>query len=96
LSDELYPFVEGVFLITDVSQKAINLKEVKEKYGTRKLYLVGNRCIDEDFLYELSDFWDIEIFACLKDCNSVRKAEVRQELPNLAVIEKTLRKKGIC
>lgn len=98
IPEEIVPFAEGVFLVTDLSRNALNLKEFKNY----RCILVGNRGANIGGLMELASLWNFNVFCTLTEDSKVKQAEIEGKIPMPGAWKKSLKnglkiiEKGIC
>jgi diguanylate cyclase (GGDEF)-like protein len=98
IPEEIVPFAEGVFLVTDLSRNALNLKEFKNY----RCILVGNRGANIGGLMELASLWNFNVFCTLTEDSKVKQAEIEGKIPMPGAWKKSLKnglkiiEKGSC
>lgn len=74
ISEEVQPFANMVFLVTDLSRSAIQFKSFIEK--SNNICLIGNRGASLKGLHELGELWGIDVIGTLSEEAAVKEAEI--------------------
>lgn len=77
IPEEVIPMAEGIFVVTDLSRNAINLRAFKNY----RCLLVGNRGANRGGILELANLWNFGFFCTLPEDNRVRQAEIDGSIP---------------
>lgn len=78
ITDEIQPYANMVFLVTDLSRNSIYLKDFIEK--SNSICLIGNRGASLKGLKELGDLWGIKVLGTLSVDPLVKEAEVNGQI----------------
>ena len=70
IAEEIQPFLESVFVVTDLSRGSLNLQKVVQ--ANRNVNLVGNRGAPLSGLRELARTWDINLCLALDEDVNIR------------------------
>jgi diguanylate cyclase (GGDEF)-like protein len=76
IPEEIRPLVNDIFVVTDLSRKAIELK----RFNNSGAYLVGNRGAPLDALKELASLWGLSPFGVLPEEKGIKMAEIKGEI----------------
>jgi len=87
IPEEVIPMSEGVFLVTDLSRNALNLK----KFKNFRCLLVGNRGANKGGLLELASLWNFDFFCTLSEDEKVRQAEIEGIIPMPSAWKKSIK-----
>lgn len=79
LPEEILPLAEKVFIVTDMSPAAVQVKPVLPG----QTYLVGNRGASMNALRGLASLWGLEVLCAFPEDAAVREAEIRGEPPRI-------------
>lgn len=74
ITEEIQPYANMVFLVTDMSRNSVYFKDYIEK--SNSLILVGNRGASLEGLYELGDLWEINVLGTLSEELVIKEAEI--------------------
>ena len=87
---EIIPLAEKIFIVTDLSDKATNIRDLTKLNSN--VYLVGNRNAPVKETRELAEVWGIEYFCSLKEDPSLRTSEMTKSMPSFQKHKKELAK----
>lgn len=76
--DEIQPFADMVFLVTDLSRSAVQFRPYIEK--AKNICLVGNRGASLKGLHELGELWGIPVLGTLTEEPIIKTAEINGEI----------------
>ena len=83
--DELKPFVETTFVVTDMSKKAVYIKNLVKGPA----WLVGNRCVND--IKKLGQTWGLPVLLEIKHEEGIREAEKRGTFPEIKSVSRILK-----